>query len=56
MANIIRYLTLVSGYKGNGCRGYKWIPAILKPRGLVGIRGKIGKGRRGSVRLSAKRG
>ena len=56
MANIIRYLSLVSGYKGNRCRGYKWILAILKPRGLVGIRGKKGKGRRGSVRLSAKRG
>ena len=40
MASIIGYLSLVSGYKGNRCRKYKWIPAILKPRGLVGIRGK----------------
>ena len=40
MANIIGYLSLVSGYKGNGRRGYKRIPAIPKPRGLVGIGGK----------------
>ena len=40
MANIIGYFSPVSGYKGNRRRGYKWIPAILKPRGLVGIRGK----------------
>ena len=39
MASIIRYLSLVLGYKGNRCRGYKRILAILKPRGLVGIRG-----------------
>ena len=43
MANIIRYLTPVLGYKGNRHRGYKRIPAILKPRGLVGIRGKKAK-------------
>ena len=40
MANIIRRLNPVLGYKGNRCRGYKWIPAILKLRGLVKIRGK----------------
>ena len=56
MANIIRYLSPVSGYKGNRYRGYKWIPAIPKPRELVRIRGKKGKERRGSIRLSAKRG
>ena len=56
MANIIRYLSLVLGYKGNRYRGYKWIPAILKPRGLVGIRGKKDKERRDSIRLSAKCG
>ena len=56
MANIIGCLSPVSGYKGNRCRGYKRILAILKSRELVGIRGKKGKGRRGSVRLSAKRG
>ena len=56
MANIIRYLSPVSGYKGNRYRGYKRILAIPKPRGLVGIRGKKGKGRRGSIRSSAKRG
>ena len=56
MANTIMCLSLVSGYKGNRRRGHKRIPAIPKPRGLVGIRGKKGKGRRGSVRLSAKRG
>ena len=43
MANIIGGLSLVSGYKGNGRRRYKRIPAILKPRGLVGIRGKKAK-------------
>ena len=40
MANIIRGLSPVSGYKGNRRRRYKRIPAIPKPRGLVGIRGK----------------
>ena len=40
MANIIRRLSLVLGYKGNRCRGYKQIPAVLKLRGLVKIRGK----------------
>ena len=40
MANIIRRLSPVPGYKGNRCRGYKWIPAVLKPRGLIKIRGK----------------
>ena len=40
MANIIGGLSPVSGYKGNRCRKYKQIPAILKPKGLVGIRGK----------------
>ena len=43
MANIIRGLSLVLGYKGNRRRKYKRIPAILKPRGLVGIRGKKAK-------------
>ena len=64
MANIIGGLSPVLGYKGNKYRRYKRILAIPKPRGLVGIRGKKGKGRRGkkgkgrrgSVRLSAKRG
>ena len=40
MANIIRYLSLVLGYKGNRYRGHKWILAVLKLRGLVKIRGK----------------
>jgi hypothetical protein len=40
MANTIRRLNPVPGYKGNGCRGYKWIPAVSKLRGLVKIRGK----------------
>ena len=43
MANIIRGLSPVSGYKGNRYRKYKRIPAIPKPRGLVGIRGKKAK-------------
>ena len=40
MADIIRRLNPVPGYKGNGCRRHKWIPAILKLRGLVKIRVK----------------
>ena len=40
MANIIGCLSPVLGYKGNGRRGYKWIPAVLKLRGLVKTRGK----------------
>ena len=55
MANIIGYLSPVLGYKGNKYRGYKWIPAVLKLRGLV-KQGVKDKGRRGSIRLSAKRG
>ena len=43
MANIIRGLSTVLVYKGNRYRRYKWIPAIPKPRGLVGIRGKKAK-------------
>jgi len=35
MASTVRCFTLVLGSKGNGYRGYKWIPALLKPRGLV---------------------
>jgi len=35
MASIIRCLNLVLGYKGNKGREYKWIPALLKPRGLI---------------------
>jgi len=35
MASIVRYLTLVLGSEGNKYRGYKWILALLKPRGLV---------------------
>jgi len=35
MAGTIRYLNLVLGDKGNGYRGYKWILALLKLRGLV---------------------
>ena len=40
MANIIRRLNPVPGYKGNKCRRYKWILAVLKLRGLVKIGGK----------------
>jgi hypothetical protein len=40
MANIIKHLNLVPGYKSNECRGYKWIPAVSKLKGLVKIRGK----------------
>jgi len=35
MASTVRCVILVLGSKGNGCRGYKWILALLKPRGLV---------------------
>ena len=43
MANIIGGLSPVLGYKGNGRRRYKRIPAIPKPKGLIGIRGKKAK-------------
>jgi len=64
MAGAVRCPNSVPGYKGNRCRGYKWILAFSKPRGLVkglikGLvkgQGQKDKGRRGSVRLSAKRG
>ena len=48
MANIIRRLSPVPGYKGNGCRGYKWTPAVLKLRGLVkqGVKDKGTRGER----------
>ena len=35
MANVVRRLNLVLSYKGNKYKGYKWILALLKPRGLV---------------------
>jgi len=35
MANTVRCPNLVLSYKSNRCRGYKWILALLKPRGLV---------------------
>jgi hypothetical protein len=35
VANIVRCFSPVPGYKGNGCRGYKGILALLKLRGLV---------------------
>jgi len=35
MAGIVRCVTPVLDSKGNGCRGYKWILALLKPKGLV---------------------
>jgi len=35
MAGVVRCPNPVLGYKGNRYRGYKWIPALLKPRGLV---------------------
>ena len=34
MANTIRCLNSVLGYKGNRCKGYKWILAISKLKGL----------------------
>jgi len=35
MASIIKCLNLVLNYKGNKRRGYKWILALLKPKGLI---------------------
>jgi len=35
MASAVRCFNLVLGYNGNKCRGHKWIPALLKPRGLI---------------------
>ena len=55
MASIVKYFKPVLGYKGNECRGYKWILATPKLKGLVKIRVER-QGKRGSVRLSAKRG
>ena len=40
MVNIIKYLNSIPGYKSNKYKGYKWILAILKLRGLVKIRVK----------------
>ena len=40
ITDIIKCLNLVLGYKGNGYKGYKWILAILKLRGLVKIKVK----------------
>jgi len=53
MASTVRYLKSVPSYKGNRCRGHKWISAIPKLRGLVKVRvktqGKRGKGEKGVV-------
>jgi len=35
MAGAVRCPNLVPGYKGNGCRGHKWILVFLKPKELV---------------------
>jgi len=35
MVGIIKGLNLVLSYKGNKYRGYKWIPALLKLKGLI---------------------
>ena len=40
MVDIIRCLNSVLGYKSNKYKGYKWILAILKLRGLVKIKVK----------------
>ena len=40
MADIIKCLNLVLGYKGNRYKGHKSILAILKLRGLVKIKVK----------------
>ena len=40
MADTIKCLNLVLGYKGNKYKGYKWILAILKLKGLVKIKVK----------------
>jgi len=57
MAGAVRCPNLVPGYKGNGCRGYKWIPALLKPRRLVkGLAKGLAKGLvKGLVKGLAKR-
>jgi len=46
MAGIIRCPNSVLGYKGNRCKGYKQILALLKLRGLV----KKNKGKRVRVK------
>jgi len=35
MANTVKYFNLVLSFKNNGYRGYKWILAFLKLRGLI---------------------
>jgi len=35
MAGTIKYFNLVLSYKGNKCKKYKWILAILKIRGII---------------------
>jgi len=35
MASTVRCLNLILGYKGNKYKKYKWILALLKPKGLI---------------------
>ena len=35
MASAVRRFNLVLGYKGNKCRGYKWVLVLLKLKGLI---------------------
>jgi len=35
MASVVKCFNLVLGYQGNGRKGYKRIPALLKPKGLI---------------------
>ena len=54
MAGIIRCPNSVLGYKGNGYRGYKWILALPKLKGLI-KKIRVKGERRSSIRLSIKR-
>jgi len=35
MAYIIKYFSLVLGYKGNKYKGHKWVLIFLKSKGLI---------------------
>jgi len=35
MASTIKCPNLVLGYKGNKCKGHKWILIFLKPKGQI---------------------
>ena len=51
MASTVKCFKSVLGYKGNKCKGHKWILAIPKLRGLVKIKEQGKRGKKGQCEI-----